>query len=281
MWEFALRVARGVLDVYIRAQTNVLPTHKFSLLFIVHVDVPQAKFWHQRLKASFSSFFLRKRISHGSININWMDLGCRNNLCKFINWGLFTSKQFVDEVSRDSGPSALRAETREGLSVILWCLGHTSAYRHTQFPFWWMAGDSGHRIAEQIDSASTIRSQLSHTVFFTEGEICIKICLFVVFFGKWDFCLWHVSYSVGSPLCPKLLNGLSWNLKEKWIILTGLMALADLRVFVFVVLSEPHAIEYAAYIQDPWRTLNSTAINWTLLLMFHYADPFYFQINHF
>lgn len=29
------------------------------------------------------------------------------------------------------------------------------------------------------------------------------------------------------------------------------MALADLRVFVFVVLSEPHAIEFAAYIQDP------------------------------
>lgn len=232
MWEFALRVARGLLDVYIRAQTNVLPTHKFSLLFIVHVDVPQAKFWHQRLKASFSSFFLRKRISHGSININWMDLGCRNNLCKFINWGLFTSKQFVDEVSRDSGPSALRAEKREGLSVILWCLGHTSAHRHTQFPFWWMAGDSGHRIAEQIDSASTIRSQLSHTVFFfSEGEICIKICLFVVFSVSGIF-LWHVSYSVGSPLCPKLLNGLSWNLKEKWIILTGLMALADLWVFL-------------------------------------------------
>lgn len=65
--------------------------------------------------------------------------------------------------------------------MILWWLGHTSAYRHTQFPFWWMAGDSGHRIAEQIDSASTIRSQHTVFFFFTEGEICIKICLFVVF----------------------------------------------------------------------------------------------------
>lgn len=38
------------------------------------------------------------------ININWTGLGCRDNLCKFTNCGLFTSKQFVDEVSGDSGP---------------------------------------------------------------------------------------------------------------------------------------------------------------------------------
>lgn len=39
------------------------------------------------------------------ININWTVRGCRNNLCKFINWGLFTWKQFVDEVSVDQAPA--------------------------------------------------------------------------------------------------------------------------------------------------------------------------------
>lgn len=79
----------------------------------------------------FSFFFqllAQEDICSRPININWIDLGCRNNLCKFINWGLFTSKQFVDKVTGDFRPGALRAE-----------VVHSSWWFCAVFLFYWKA----------------------------------------------------------------------------------------------------------------------------------------------
>lgn len=169
---FVLLYATCKHHVDVRAQTNVLRTYKFNL--------PIRRLWRcstghiltSEIRGySFCSFLLRKRIARGPININWTGLGCRNNLCKFINWGLFTSKQFVDEVSGDSGAGALRAVKRGRLLVVLWWVWYTRAHRHTQLEL----GDTGRCECRTVESLSglimwhelesTIRNQVSGDVF--------------------------------------------------------------------------------------------------------------------
>lgn len=112
-----------------------------------------------------------------AININWTGLGCRNNLCKFINWGLFTSKQFVDEVSGDSGPGALRAVKRGRLSVVLRCVWYTRARCHTHFPRGWKSWWHWEIVKwtgvydQEASQALTSCSATARLTFVVQGEI--------------------------------------------------------------------------------------------------------------